>query len=236
MRTVDLMAPFWKRRISSAATAKRFGKPVPSIWAASSGASWGDHGMPDGCARWPPRAMRRLRCHPHRLQLLSQSALSEVPGLGARAWLAERQAELLPVPYFHVVFTLPAPTREIAFQNKAVVYATLFRCAAETLTTIAADSKHLGAQLGVTAVLHTWGQTLQHHPHIHCVVPGGWTFARRHARGRLRARLLPVSACPLPAIPPPIFARVASCLCGWRAGLLWRSRPSRRSRCIRRAP
>lgn len=92
----------------------------------------------------------------------------------ARAqWLAERQAELLPVPYFHVVFTLPAPAREIAFQNKAVVYAILFRCAAETLTTIAADSKHLGAQLGLTAVLHTWGQTLQHHPHIHCVVPGG---------------------------------------------------------------
>ncbi|MCA1538126.1 transposase, partial [Bradyrhizobium sp. NBAIM03] len=86
---------------------------------------------------------------------------------------AERQAELLPVPYFHVVFTLPAPAREIAFQNKAVVYAILFRCAAETLTTIAADPKHLGAQLGVTAVLHTWGQPLQHHPHIHCVVPGG---------------------------------------------------------------
>jgi len=92
----------------------------------------------------------------------------------ARAqWLAERQAELLPVPYFHVVFTLPAPAGEIAFQNKAVVYAILLRCAAETLTTIAADPKHLGAQLGVTAVLHTWGQTLQHHPHVHCVVPGG---------------------------------------------------------------
>ena len=84
-----------------------------------------------------------------------------------------RQAELLPVPYFHVVFTLPAPVAEIAFQNKAAVYAILFRAAAETLTTIAADPKHLGAQIGVTAVLHTWGQTLQHHPHVHCVVPGG---------------------------------------------------------------
>lgn len=94
-------------------------------------------------------------------------------GAARAQWLAERQAELLPVPYFHVVFTLPAPAREIAFQNKAVVYAILFRCAAETLTTIAADPKHLGAQLGVTAVLHTWGQTLQHHPHVHCVVPGG---------------------------------------------------------------
>ncbi len=92
----------------------------------------------------------------------------------ARAqWLADRQAELLPVPYFHVVFTLPASAAEIAFQNKTVVYAMLFRAAAETLATIAADPKHLGAKLGVTMVLHTWGQTLQHHPHVHCVVPGG---------------------------------------------------------------
>lgn len=92
----------------------------------------------------------------------------------ARAeWLAARQAELLPVAYFHVVFTLPAPVAEIAFQNKAVVYAILFRAAAETLRTIAADPRHLGAELGVTVVLHTWGQTLTHHPHVHCVVPGG---------------------------------------------------------------
>src|SRR6266540_811226 len=94
-------------------------------------------------------------------------------GLARAQWLADRQAELLPVPYFHVVFTLPAPVGEIAFQNKAVVYAILFRTAAETLATIAADPRHLGAQLGVIAVLHTWGQTLQHHPHVHCVVPGG---------------------------------------------------------------
>jgi hypothetical protein len=92
----------------------------------------------------------------------------------ARAeWLAARQAELLPVPYFHVVFTLPAPAAEIAFQNKAVVYAVLFKAAAETLRTIAADPRHLGAEIGVVAVLHTWGQTLHHHPHVHCVVPGG---------------------------------------------------------------
>lgn len=94
-------------------------------------------------------------------------------GLARLQWLAARQAELLAVPYFHVVFTLPAPVGALAFQNKAAVYAILFRAAAETLTTIAADPKHLGAQIGVTAVLHTWGQTLQHHPHIHCVVPGG---------------------------------------------------------------
>jgi len=94
-------------------------------------------------------------------------------GLARAQWLAERQAELLPVPYFHVVFTLPAPVGAIAFQNKAAVYAILFRAAAETLTTIAADPRHLGAKLGMTMVLHTWGQTLQHHPHVHCVVPGG---------------------------------------------------------------
>ena len=94
-------------------------------------------------------------------------------GLARAEWLAHRQAELLPVPYFHVVFTLPTLAGQIAFQNKATVYTILFRTAAETLTTIAADPRHLGAQIGVTAVLHTWGQTLQHHPHIHCVVPGG---------------------------------------------------------------
>jgi hypothetical protein len=88
-------------------------------------------------------------------------------------WLAARQAELLPVAYFHVVFTLPAPVAEIAFQNKATVYAILFRTAAETLRTIAADPQHLGAEIGLLAVLHTWGQNLHHHPHVHCVVPGG---------------------------------------------------------------
>src|SRR5580658_6090921 len=92
-------------------------------------------------------------------------------GSARAAWLAERQAELLPVPYFHVVFTLPAPAAEIAFQNKAAVYAILFRAAAETLSTIAADPKHLGAEIGVVAVLHTWGQNLQHHPHVHYLVP-----------------------------------------------------------------
>ena len=92
----------------------------------------------------------------------------------ARAeWLVARQAELLPAAYFHVVFTLPPAVAEIAFQNKALVYAILFRTAAETLRIVGADPRHLGAELGVVAVLHTWGQTLQHHPHVHCVVPGG---------------------------------------------------------------
>src|SRR5262249_22617420 len=91
----------------------------------------------------------------------------------AAAWLAARKAELLPVPYFHVVFTLPAGIGAIAYQNKAEVYGLLFTAAAETLATIAADPKHLGANIGITAVLHTWGQNLQHHPHVHCIVPGG---------------------------------------------------------------
>ncbi len=94
-------------------------------------------------------------------------------GLARAEWLADRQADLLPVPYFHVVFTVPAPIAEIAFQNKAVVYGILFKAAAEALSTIARDPKHLGAEIGFVAVLHTWGQALQHHPHIHCVVPGG---------------------------------------------------------------
>jgi hypothetical protein len=94
-------------------------------------------------------------------------------GLARAQWLAERQAELLPVPYFHVVFTVPAQVAEIAFQNKAVVYAILLKAASEALRVAAADPRHLGAEIGVVAVLHTWGQNLHHHPHVHCVVPGG---------------------------------------------------------------
>jgi hypothetical protein len=94
-------------------------------------------------------------------------------GAAARQWLAEREADLLPVAYYHVVFTLPAAVAEIAFHNKAAVYDLLFRAAAETLTTIAADPRHLGARIGLTAVLHTWGSALTHHPHVHVIVPGG---------------------------------------------------------------
>ena len=108
--------------------------------------------------------------------------------IAAKEWLADREAELLPVPYFHVVFSLPAPIAAIAWQNKAVVYDLLFKAAAEALITIAADPKHLGARigprsgpmprkavsrLGLTAVLHTWGSALTHHPHVHIIVPGG---------------------------------------------------------------
>jgi hypothetical protein len=91
----------------------------------------------------------------------------------AYAWLEARRAELLPVAYYHVVFTLPAPIADIAYSNKATVYDALFKAASETLITIGADAKHLGAKLGVTMVLHTWGSALTHHPHVHCIVPGG---------------------------------------------------------------
>ncbi len=91
----------------------------------------------------------------------------------AYGWLDARRAELLPVPYYHVVFTLPAPIADIAYFNKAIVYDALFKAASEALLRIAADPKHLGAKIGVTMVLHTWGSALTHHPHVHCIVPGG---------------------------------------------------------------
>ena len=94
-------------------------------------------------------------------------------GAAARTWLAEREADLLPVGYFHVVFTLPTEVADIAYQNKAVVYNLLFKVASETMLTIAADPKHLGARIGITAVLHTWGSALTYHPHVHMIVPGG---------------------------------------------------------------
>ncbi|MFS8049899.1 IS91 family transposase [Rhizobium sp. BR 314] len=94
-------------------------------------------------------------------------------GAARKEWVDARIADLLPVPYFHVVFTLPRDVAEIAFQNKSVVYGLLMRISAEALQTIAANPKWLGAEIGITAVLHTWGQAMTHHPHVHCVVPGG---------------------------------------------------------------
>jgi hypothetical protein len=97
-----------------------------------------------------------------------------------------RAAELLPVPYFHVVFTLPSPIGDIAYQNKAVIYDLLFRASAETMLTIAADPKHLGARIGITAVLHSWGSAMTHHPHVHMIVPGGGICAIQAGRDARR--------------------------------------------------
>jgi Transposase zinc-binding domain/Putative transposase len=94
-------------------------------------------------------------------------------GAAAREWMAAREADLLPAPYFHVVFTLPAEIGDIAYQNKAVIYDLLFRASSETMLTIAADPKHLGARIGITAMLHTWGSAMTHHPHVHMIVPDG---------------------------------------------------------------
>lgn len=109
-------------------------------------------------------------------------------GSAAREWLEAREAELLPVPYFHVVYTLPSELRDIAYQNKRVVYDILMKAAAETTLQIAADPKRLGATIGITSVLHTWGSALTHHPHVHMIVPGGgispdgerWVASRRN--------------------------------------------------------
>ena len=94
-------------------------------------------------------------------------------GSAAREWLAEREAELLSVPYYHMVFTVPAVVADLAYQNKEVIYDILFRASAETMLTIAADPKHLGARIGITSVLHSWGSAMTHHPHVHMIVPGG---------------------------------------------------------------
>jgi hypothetical protein len=121
-----------------------------------------------------------------RVQLLLQSPLSQSQSLARAQWLQDRQAELLDTQYFHVVFTVPEQIATIAYQNKRELYGILFRATAQTLLTIGADPKHLGAKIGFFAVLHTWGSNLLHHPHLHCVVPGGglaadgsqWTCCR----------------------------------------------------------
>ena len=119
-----------------------------------------------------------LRCHAcAQVQIAYNSCRNrhcpKCQARAARRWLEARQADLLPLDYYHVVFTLPAPISAIAYTNKALIYDLLFEVAAQTLRTIAADPKHLGAQIGVTLVLHTWGSALTHHPHVHGIVPGG---------------------------------------------------------------
>ena len=114
-------------------------------------------------------------------------------GAAAREWLAKRQEDLLPIGYFHVVFTLPSEIGDIAWYNKTVIYDLLFKAASQTLMTIAADPRHLGARIGITAVLHTWGSALTHHPHIHMIVPGGGLSKDGKHWIRSRAKfLLPV--------------------------------------------
>ena len=121
-----------------------------------------------------------------------------------KEWLAEREAELLPVPYFHVVFTLPAQIADIAYQNKAAIYGILFKASAETLITIAADPKHLGARIGVLSVLHTWGSALTHHPHVHMIVPGGGISLDGKRWVACRPGFFLAGACALAIVPPAV--------------------------------
>jgi len=120
-----------------------------------------------------PYVTQRLSTTARSMHHASNRHCPKCQALARALWLEARKADLLPVPYFHVVFTMPEPIAAVALQNKRVVYDILFRSTAATLRTIAADPRHLGAEIGFVAVLHTWGQTLQHHPHLHCIVPGG---------------------------------------------------------------
>ncbi len=117
--------------------------------------------------------------------------------------MADREAELLPVPYFHVVFTLPSAIGDIAYQNKAVIYDLLFKASSETLLTIAADPKHLGANIGITAVLHTWGSAMTHHPHVHMIVPGGGISADGQHWIAAKPTFFLAGARALQVVPPP---------------------------------
>ena len=134
----------------------------------------GDRELPHGSPRRPCRALRGLR--PYHASPTTPAATGiarSARALPRSNGSPTREAELLPVPYYHVVFTLPAPIADIAYQNKAVIYDLLFKASAETMVTIAADPKHLGARIGITSVLHTWGSAMTHHPHVHMIVPGG---------------------------------------------------------------
>ena len=122
-------------------------------------------------------------------------------GAAARDWLADRQAELLPAGYFHLVFTVPGAIADIAYQNKRVIYDLLFKASAETVLTLAADPKHLGAKVAITSVLHTWGSAMTHHPHIHMIVPGGGIALDGERWVSCRAQLLPPRPCALAPVP-----------------------------------
>ena len=148
-------------------------------------------------------------------------------GRQAREWLEARKAELLEVPYFHVVFTLPAEIGDIAYHNKAIIYDLLFKASSETMLTIAADPKHLGAKVGITSVLHTWGSAMTHHPHVHMIVPGGGQAnlaGDRRAQPCYRRDLWQRF---LPRLRPPLWAR-SQCLPLESCKAVWVSQKSSR--------
>jgi len=151
----------------------------------------------------------------------------------AQRWLEARQADLLPVEYYHVVFTLPAPIAALAYSNKAVIYGLLFEVAAETLIRIAADPKHLGARIGATLVLHTWGSALTHHPHVHGIVPGGGLSTDGARWNRLPAGVLPAGARAVTAVPAALAGGTGTRPPCRAAALVRRARATGRGRCLR---
>jgi Putative transposase. len=153
-------------------------------------------------------------------------------GAAAREWLAEREAELLPVPYFHVVYTLPAAIADIAYQNKAVIYDLLFKASAETTLTIAADPKHLGARIGFMSVLHTWGSALTHHPHVHMVVPGGGLSPDGSKWIACRPRYFLTGRGSLGVVPPAVSADAGRRAPRRPPAVLRRSCTARRQGCV----
>ena len=157
-------------------------------------------------------------------------------GAAARTWMEEREAELLPVPYFHIVFTLPAPIGDIAYTNKAVIYDLLFKVSAETMLTIAADPKHLGARIAITSVLHTWGSAMTHHPHVHMIVPGGGLSLDGKPLDCHQAELLPAGAGALKTVSAPDAREAHRRARGRQARLLRGTRSPCRSEGVRRLP
>jgi hypothetical protein len=179
-------------------------------------------------ARRPCRALRGLRPHYNSCR---NRHCPKCQGAAARTGLAEREAELLPVPYYHLVFTLPAAVADIAYQNKATVYDILFKASSETLITIAADPKHSGARVGAISVLHTWGSALTHHPHIHMIAPGGGV-SLDGLQCRLPAWLLSARAGSLATVPSSLPRKAHSRLRCRPAAVFRRPRRPRGARCI----
>jgi Transposase zinc-binding domain len=163
-----------------------------------------DRGMPNASARRSCRALRGLRRDARRYNSCRKRHCPKCQGLARLQWLADRRTELLPVPYFHVVFTVPAPIAALALQNKALVYDILFKAAAETIRVIAADPKHLGAESGMIAILHTWGQTLTHQSSPCSLHRAGWRPRTGRALDRMQTELLSSGSRSLPLLSSPV--------------------------------
>ncbi len=156
-----------------AATARHGAGPMPPCQPRPVEGDVGDRELPHGGARWPCRALRGLRLYDHRVQRLPQPALPEVPGARGKGLAGRARGRSAVGAVLSCRVHAAGAIADIAYQNKTVIYDLLFKASAEALITIAADPKHLGARVGITSVLHTWGSAMTHHPHVHMIVPGG---------------------------------------------------------------